>query len=98
MGQMKARARLFGSSYDPDTIRAMLEAFDAAWASVHFHFYDGPDAHEAARLRLANAILLAAADGNRDVEDLKAHGLASIAAHYQLEHGDCGLEAIMPQR
>jgi hypothetical protein len=95
---MKAVARLRGASYSPDTVQGMLEAFDAAWASVHFHFYESPNGYEAARLRLANAILRAAADGNRDVEQLKTAGLASMAAHYRLEPGDLGAEAIMPQR
>jgi hypothetical protein len=76
----------------------MLEAFDAAWALVHFHFYDSPDTFECARLRLANAILLAAAENCWDVEQLKAAGLATITHHYRLAPGDFGLEAIMPQR
>jgi len=88
---MKAIIRLRAASYGPETIQAMLKAFDAAWAAVHFHFDDGPDSYEAARLRLANAILRAAADGNRDVEQLKNTGLASMAAHYRLEPADCGL-------
>jgi hypothetical protein len=95
---MKVRARLLGASYEPETIPAMLEAFDAAWASLRFHFYDSPDTFEAARLGLANAILLEAADDHRDVQQLKAAGLAAMAAHYRLGPGDFGLEAIMPQR
>lgn len=95
---MKAILRLRAASYDPETIQAMVRAFDAVWAAVHFHFYESPDTYEAARLRLANAILRAAADGNRDVAQLKTAGLASIAARYRLEPGDCELEAIMPQR
>jgi hypothetical protein len=86
---MKARARLLGASYEPETIRAMLQAFDAAWATVRFHFYDSPESFEAARLGLANAILLEAADDHRDVQQLKAAGLA---AHY-LGPGDFSLEA-----
>src|SRR5262245_35503234 len=95
---MKARARLLGASYAPETVRAMLEAFDAAWASVRFHFYDSPETFEPARLGLANAILREAADDHRDVEQLKAAGLAAVAAHYRLGPDDFGLEAIMPQR
>jgi hypothetical protein len=97
-GQMKAIARLRGASYSPQTVQAMLEAFDAAWALVHFHFYESPDCYEVARLRLANTILRAADEGNRDVEQLTAAGLASMGAFYRLEPGDFGAEAIMPQR
>src|SRR5262245_9958917 len=95
---MKAIERLRGASYSPETVQAMLKAFDAAWASVHFQFYDSPDTYECARLRLANAILRAAVDGNRNVERLKTAGLASMAAAYRLRPGDFGAEVIMPQR
>src|SRR5262245_28454768 len=95
---MKAILRLRAASYDPETIQAMVRAFDVVWVAVHFHFYDSPDTYEAARLILGNSMLRAAADGNRDVAQLKNAGLASIAAHYRLEPGDCDLEAIMPQR
>ena len=88
---MKAIIRLRAASYGPETIQAMLRAFDAAWAAVHFHFNDGPDSYEAARLTLANAILRAAADGNRDVAQLKNAGIASIAAHYRLEPSELRL-------
>jgi hypothetical protein len=95
---MTARVRILGASYGPEAIRAMLQAFDAVWASVHFHFYDSPEAFDAARLTLADAILLAASGDNQDVEQLKAAGLGAMAAHYHLEAGDLGLEAITRQR
>src|SRR5262245_23095734 len=89
---MNAILRLRAVSYGPETIQAKLKALDGAWDVVQFHFYDSPDTYEAARLRLANAILRAAGDGNRNV------GLAAMEVHYQLEPRDCGLEAIMSQR
>jgi hypothetical protein len=95
---MKARLYLLGASYCPERVRVMLQAFDAAWASVHFQFYGSPDTFEAARLMLADAILLAARDNSRTAEQLEAAGLASIVAHYRLEPGDTDMEAIMPQR
>jgi hypothetical protein len=95
---MKALARLRAASYAPETVRAMMDAFDAVWSSVHFHFYDSPETFERARLRLANAILGAAAYPGQDVESLKTAGLRSMAMQYRLQPGDFGLEAAMPQR
>jgi hypothetical protein len=76
----------------------MLDAFDAVWASVHFHFYESPEYYEAARLRLASAILAAAALGDRNVRRLTNAGLLSLSMRYRLGSGDFGAEAIMPQR
>ena len=95
---MKALARIRAASYDPEAIRAMMEAFDAAWASVHFHFFDSPERFEGARLQLANAILRAAATGDLNVEQMKVAALRSMAVRYRLEPSDIGRQAIMPQR
>jgi hypothetical protein len=92
---MKAISRLRGASYSPETVRAMLKAFDAAWAAVHFHFYESPDCYEAARLRLASAILAAAALGDRDARRLTNAGLLSMSMRYRLGSGDFGAGAIM---
>src|SRR5262245_21877167 len=88
---MEPIIRLRAASYDPETIQAMVRAFDTVWAAVQIHFNDSPNTYEAARLLLANAILRGAADGNRDVAQLTNAGLASIAAHYKLELGDVRL-------
>src|SRR5262245_46398234 len=95
---MHARFRIWGASYGPETITAMLAAFDEAWAAVRFHFHDSPELFETSRERLADAILGAAAEGGRDVGRLKRAGLLAMAMHYRLEPADFGLEAVMPQR
>jgi hypothetical protein len=95
---MKALARLRAASYGPEAISTMVKAFDSAWASVHFSFYDSPERYETARLQLANAILRAASQGDLDVERLTAAGVRSMAERYRLNLNDIGAEATMPQR
>jgi hypothetical protein len=95
---MHGRLRTSGASYGPDTVKAMLAAFDEAWAAVRFHFHECPESFEASRMRLADAILAAAANGSPDVGRLKHAGLMSIARAYRLQPTDFRLEVIMPQR
>jgi hypothetical protein len=95
---MRARFRQWGTSYGPETVKVMLAAFDQAWAAVRVHFHESPESFEATRMRLADAILAAAADGSPDVECLKRAGLIAIAGHYRLDPSDFDLEATMPQR
>jgi plasmid stability protein len=89
---MTARLLLFGATYDPETVQAMVRAFDGAWACVH-QFYGSREAAEDARMTLAGAILLAARDKSLNVEQLKAAGLAFMTAHHGLEPDD--MEATM---
>jgi hypothetical protein len=65
--------------YGPDALKAIGRAFDAAWANIAGN-YD--DAHrEAARLRLANALLSVADDESRDAEALKNAALDAMRRH-----------------
>src|SRR5262245_18674492 len=84
--------------YEPETLKAMIAAFDEAWAAIRVHFHEFPESFEASRMRLADAILAAAAEGSPDVERLKRAGLLAIAMHYRLEPADFDLETTMPQR
>jgi hypothetical protein len=47
---MKARKLIEGASYDPAQVKALGEAFDAAWKHVAPGVRDNPAAHEAARM------------------------------------------------
>jgi hypothetical protein len=60
----------------------MCEAFDQVWADIAGNF-SSPSEIETARLRLAEAILSAAAEGSIDVADLKAGALGAIAMRYR---------------
>ena len=70
---MKAREIIEGASYGPEALKAIGRAFDEAWASIAGNFSD--DQIEAARLRLANALLAVAKDNSRDVEMMKREAL-----------------------
>ena len=54
---MKAIELIRQSSYGPDRLKQIYEAFDQAWEAVKPLLDDNPLAHEAARLKLANTIL-----------------------------------------
>src|SRR5215510_12091331 len=95
---MHARFHKWASSYGPEVVKAMSAAFDEAWAAARIHFHGCPATFEATRMRLADAILAAAADGNLNVDYLKRAALIAIAANYRLEPADFDLEATMPQR
>lgn len=95
---MPESIRKWGASYGHETVNAMLAAFDEAWAAIRVHFHESPAKFEATRMRLADAILAAAADGSPDVERLKKAGLTAIARYYRLDLTDLDLGATMPQR
>jgi hypothetical protein len=67
----------------PDALKAVTQAFDAAWAEIAPRFHDQTQI-ESARLSLASAILSIASDDSRDVEVLKRAGLQALARDYTL--------------
>ena len=80
---MKARRLIDGASFGPETIKAVGEAFDQAWAQIAGNFGDDPLEIESAKLRLAEAMLSVATDGSTDVAALKAGGLQAMAMDYR---------------
>ena len=52
-----ARQLIDGASFGPDALKAIGQAFDAAWAEIAANFGDDPPDVEKARLRLASALL-----------------------------------------
>ena len=77
---MKARRLIEGSSFGPETMKVVSQAFDQAWASIEDHFQGEDEKHvESARLRLAHAVLVVAHDDVADVERLKQHALELMA-------------------
>jgi hypothetical protein len=81
---MKARKLLNGASvsFGPAALKVAGRAFDEAWADIAGN-YSGAQQIEAARLKLATAILSVATDASRDVEELKRAALARMAQHYR---------------
>lgn len=74
----KARQLIAGASYHPDTLKIITQAFDEAWSSIAGNFAEDAQSIEAARLKLANAILSIANDGSRDVQRLKNAALQTV--------------------
>jgi len=79
---MEARRLLDSASLGPDALKAVGKAFDQAWSEIEGSI--GCDqAREAARLKLANALLSVAGDDSRDVEVLKKAALKVMAGDYR---------------
>jgi hypothetical protein len=72
---MKARELINNSSYGPNELKVMFEAFDEAWNELAPTVGVDPAATEAARLKLANTILSLAKYQRSDPDSLKAAAL-----------------------
>jgi hypothetical protein len=75
----RARNMMLGASFEPDALKVITQAFDEAWGSIADN-YKSAEQVEAARIRLANAMLSVASDGSRDVEILKHAALRVMEA------------------
>jgi len=80
---MKARLLMDGASFGPATLKAMGDAFDQAWTEIRGNSSTLPSEIEAARLRLAEAMLSIATEGSTDVAALKAGALQAMALDYR---------------
>jgi hypothetical protein len=80
---MKVRRLIDGVSYGPETLKAITQAFDAAWDEIAATFGNDPKDIERARLRLAHAILSVAAEDSHDVAALKIGALQAMAIGYR---------------
>jgi hypothetical protein len=77
---MKAHKQINSTSYGPEALKTMTRAFDQAWSVIGGNI--GRDASEAARVRLANALLSVATEDSRDVDVLKRKALEAMALSY----------------
>jgi hypothetical protein len=80
---MKAPHLIDSASYGPDALKAIGRAFDEAWREIAGNFGSDPVEIEAARLKLANAVLSVAAEDSRDAEALKNGALQAMALRYR---------------
>jgi len=76
--------RIAGAVFGPEAVKAMGQAFDQAWAEIAGNFGASLVEVEAARLRLAEAVLSVAAEGSTDVAALKYSALRWILIDYHL--------------
>jgi hypothetical protein len=79
----RAHQLIDGASFGPDALKAIGEAFDAAWAEIAGNFGDHPEDVEKARQRLAKAMLSVASEDSRDVGVLRRAALQRMALDYR---------------
>src|SRR5262245_54398137 len=65
---MRARQLIDGAAFGPDTLKAIGQAFDAAWSEIASNYGNVPIGIDNARYRLASALLSVANEGCRDAE------------------------------
>src|SRR5262245_2304618 len=82
---MKARQLVDSGSFGPETLKVARLAFDEAWASVASHFGSDAMVIEAARVKLANAILAMCHEEMGDPVALKKAALGMLARDYRLD-------------
>ena len=80
---MRARQLIAQAQFALQTIKAMEQAFDQAWAEIAGNFGDNPSEIESARLSLARAMLSVATEAGTDVATLKARALQMMALSYR---------------
>jgi hypothetical protein len=77
---MKAMNLIRRSSYGPERLKQIYQAFDRAWEAIRPLVDDNRLAHEAARLTLANAILSVAKDDLGDRGSPRTAAPADVAS------------------
>ena len=80
---MKARNRIEGATYGPETLKVIGRAFDDAWSEIAGHFTHNGLQAQSARLKLAHALLAVARDDSRDSDELKNTALQVMAINYR---------------
>ena len=80
---MRVAKILAGCTYGPETLKVIGKAFDDAWADIADHFAGDARRAEAARERLAHAILIAASEDSREPEPIKTLALQIMALSYR---------------
>lgn len=79
---MSTRQLIKGRTFDPTTLVVIGTAFDRAWSEIEHHF--GESDVELARSRLAEAVLIVAADHEtHDAAALKTEALQVLALTYR---------------
>ena len=81
---MKARQLVAMATFEPEALTVIGKAFDQAWNDIAPNFGDNPEVVEAARVRLAHAVLAVAKNEGRDIIELKNAALQVFAVAYRL--------------
>ena len=80
---VKAQNLLRTSAFGPEAVQVISAAFEAAWAELAISFGDKFEDVDQARIRLAHAVLAAADEGSRDIEDLKSSAIQIMNIIYR---------------
>lgn len=81
---MRARQHLIDRAVlGPEALKAVGQAFDAAWADIAGNFGSNPRDIDHAGYKLAHALLSVADEDSRDVEILKMAALQRMALDYR---------------
>ena len=80
---MRVAKILAGCTYGPETLKVIGKAFDDAWATSTDNFAGDATRAEAARERLAHAVLIAAREDSREPEPIKNLALQIMALSYR---------------
>jgi|SoiMethySBSTD1v2_1073268.scaffolds.fasta_scaffold155588_2 hypothetical protein len=81
--QLIARQLIDDAPFGPNAVKAIGQAFDEVWGEFAGKFGAHLVAIEAARLKLADALLSIASEETRDVEVLKCFASRAMARHYR---------------
>ena len=81
---MKARRLIEGADFDPETLKVVFAAFDAAWQEIAHH-YDAENFSQIdhTRLQLAHAVMAVVRDDGSEAERLKRDALQMMALGYK---------------
>jgi hypothetical protein len=79
---MKARQRIQSASFGPEALKTIQQAFDQAWEAIASRYGTDPTSVEAARLKLADALLSVASENSSNVEELKSTAVQVLELNY----------------
>ena len=74
-----------GSSFGPDVLKVLTDAFDEAWQAVVCNFL--PTEYDQARDTLAEALMASAREDSDDVERLREAGIRAMQMAYPSRFG-----------
>jgi hypothetical protein len=80
---MKGHRLIDEASFGPDVLKAITQAFDAAWLEIAGNFGNDPGDVERAQYRLATALVSVASEDSCDVGVLKEAALQRMALDYR---------------
>lgn len=81
---MRARQLIGGAAFPPDVLKALGEAFEDAWAEIAPGVSTDPNVVDAARLSLAEIVLVIAKAGPIDRDRIKAGAVDAFRQKHRI--------------